>query len=418
MKGEEYLDAHDFELRIVCGGIRLYNLLFVFGVRKWFMSVFRNMKKREQKNSEINDSQFNSMRIYEALTPKDNINNGEEYLAALDWALNQPNIHNIAVSGPYGAGKSSVIKTYLNKHPESDAVYVSLATFDLKEYDDSGIVQPDDSQTRNKKVEEELESAILKQLFYSVNAKKIPRSRYRKIQVGLSKTSILITVALLVTLFALLYFSFPEKTNEFLKMVCGLGIVKGLFVCIILLGASFFLLLFAVDWFRRSGNVKEINILNKATLGSNSSSAESIFNKNLDEIVYFFESTKKKIMIIEDLDRFDNTSIFVALRELNGALNNYENINGSVKFVYAIRDDMFRKTGERTKFFDFIIPIIPFISSTNSGEILRQKLNNEFYEISEKYISMVSPYLSDMRDLLCICNEFNVFKRLFVSLCG
>ena len=33
------------------------------------------------------------------------------------------------------------------------------------------------------------------------------------------------------------------------------------------------------------------------------------------------------------------------------------------------------------------------------------------YDISEKYISLVSPYIRDMRDLTSICNEFNVFKN-------
>ena len=141
---------------------------------------------------------------------------------------------------------------------------------------------------------------------------------------------------------------------------------------------------------------------------------ESIF----DEIVYFFETTKTELVIIEDLDRFENTNIFVALRELNNILNHYEKIEGRVKFVYAIKDDMFEKQGERAKFFDFIIPIVPYISSTNSGEKLREKFlvdsatnKSSIYDISGSFILLISPYISDMRDLMCICNEVNVFKN-------
>ncbi|WP_334291022.1 YobI family P-loop NTPase [Butyrivibrio sp. AD3002] len=72
-------------------------------------------------------------------------------------------------------------------------------------------------------------------------------------------------------------------------------------------------------------------------------------------------------------------------------------MNGSVKFVYAIKDDMFKKPGECTKFFDFIIPIVPYISSVNSGEILREKMKVSSYDISDEYISLVSPYISDAR---------------------
>ena len=54
------------------------------------------------------------------------------------------------------------------------------------------------------------------------------------------------------------------------------------------------------------------------------------------------------------------------LRELNNLLNNDEAINHKpIVFVYAVRDDIFSKE-DRTKFFDFIIPVIPIVNATNS----------------------------------------------------
>ena len=55
---------------------------------------------------------------YKDLTPIDNINNGDEYLNALEWALNNPKVKNIALAGPYGAGKSSIIETYLSREKD------------------------------------------------------------------------------------------------------------------------------------------------------------------------------------------------------------------------------------------------------------------------------------------------------------
>ena len=132
--------------------------------------------KKQNNNSENNNSHFadnDSSRYYEALTPADDIENGQEYMAALDWALNQPAIHNIAISGPYGSGKSSVIESYLKKREGLKALRLSLADFNLQE-------ELCDKTDESK--EKELETGILKQLFYSVDSSRIPQSRYRKPQ--------------------------------------------------------------------------------------------------------------------------------------------------------------------------------------------------------------------------------------------
>lgn len=50
---------------------------------------------------------------YRALLPIDNIENGDEYIAALRWAFENKKIRNIALTGPYGSGKSSIIETFL-----------------------------------------------------------------------------------------------------------------------------------------------------------------------------------------------------------------------------------------------------------------------------------------------------------------
>ena len=56
--------------------------------------------------------------VYRDLAPVNNIAPEEESIQALQWAISNPNIHNVALSGPYGSGKSSVIKSYLAKYDE------------------------------------------------------------------------------------------------------------------------------------------------------------------------------------------------------------------------------------------------------------------------------------------------------------
>src|SRR5690606_9992320 len=102
---------------------------------------------------------------------------------------------------------------------------------------------------------------------------------------------------------------------------------------------------------------------------------KSILNRHIDEILYFFSIRPYNVVIIEDLDRFQETEIFTKLREVNLLLNNSEKTKRKeIVFVYAVRDDMFTDR-ERTKFFDFIIPVIPVINSSNSSEILLKKKN-------------------------------------------
>ena len=143
---------------------------------------------------------------------------------------------------------------------------------------------------------------------------------------------------------------------------------------------------------------------------------ESVFNKNLDELMYFFEETQFLLIFFEDLDRLENRKIFVHLRELNNLLNNDDAIKHKpIVFVYAVRDDIFTRE-DRTKFFDFIIPVIPVVNATNSGEILLEKLDDAkrhgiYQDISQGVELDVAPFISDMRVLQNIYNEFVVYKK-------
>ena len=134
----------------------------------------------------------------------------------------------------------------------------------------------------------------------------------------------------------------------------------------------------------------------------------------MDEIVYFFESTKYDVVVFEDIDRFENREIiFYKLRELNTILNNSNSIKRRINFVYAVLDDMFDST-ERVKFFDYIITVIPVINSLNSYNKLKEYIQPQ--ELLDKLggneLLNLCDYIQDMRLLLNIVNEFNQFVPL------
>lgn len=354
---------------------------------------------------------------YTDLAPIDEITNGEEYLNALNWALKNKRIKNIALAGPYGAGKSSIIETYLKRHKsiKKRSLRVSMATFAENEKDESGNPQ------RILVKQDEIELGILKQLFYKVNYKKIPQSRYRKLhKINWILTWLYLIIFVALIILAIFTFS-PDTFYSTIDKIVVAGqkfrlnttTSKGIFVTLAL-----GILAVIANIYRSilsRFKINEIKLPAETTLTNIEPSTETIFNKNMDEIVYFFEETKYRIVFFEDLDRLDNSSIFIQLRELNTILNNYDLIKKPIIFVYAIKDDIFSDT-DRTKFFDFIIPVIPVINSTNSGEIFLKKLDESkkmgiTHEISQGFILDVAPYVEDMRILQNIYNEFIIYKK-------
>ncbi|HFF4691597.1 TPA: hypothetical protein ACGC4F_003756, partial [Acinetobacter baumannii] len=130
----------------------------------------------------------------------------------------------------------------------------------------------------------------------------------------------------------------------------------------------------------------------------------------------FFEETNFDIIIIEDLDRFNNTEIFIRLRELNTLINTAKQVSRRIVFLYAIKDDMF-KNRDRAKFFDFIIPIIPVINPTNAYDLIKKnyindKINKELNnQIDEIFLHQISLYFDDLRLVINIFNEFELYVK-------
>lgn len=367
-----------------------------------------NSKKIKQEINKNCNLQFYN------LTPND-IDQNSVYLEALDYAVKNKDVLNIAVTGTYGAGKTSTIQTYEKKHPEFKYLNISLASF------------KNNGQDNNTSIER----SILQQFFYTVASSKIPNSRFKRIKNINNKDlmkNILKILGILIFLFISIYLlKNPQFINlEVLKgnigQLCNKyfsNFWKGLTTIILTSFSSVGIFYIIYRILKRIleiielVNIKvkkeniEIEIKNQGT------NEDSIFNKYLDEIIYFFEMTQYDVVVIEDLDRFKNSNeVFIKLRELNKIINNCETINKKIKFIYAIKDEIFEEK-ERTKFFDFILPIIPVINSSNSRQKLIDKLTeNEIRTIiSDKYIRSITLYIDDMRILNNIMNEFNIYRK-------
>ena len=373
---------------------------------------------------------------------------------ALDDALTKDRIRNIGITGNYGSGKSSFIDTYIKgKSKELNFLRISLASFsnDSKinqenreinkenanevnntiEQNDSGnksqaeenedIVETIDegNEQQIKKLNENelknIEISILQQMLYKKNADILPNSRFSRIRKTDKNKVIKYVEQISLFVLILFLFLFPNYLLD------EITLIKFNFSKPIVLLIRILLLIplchignpFLVSIISKINNIslKSISIKD-AEFEIENNTSDSILNKRLDEILYFFEMTDYDVVVFEDLDRFNSNEIFVHLREINSIINDYENIHRRIRFIYAVKDQMFL-TEERVKFFDFIIPIIPILNSSNAASELiknQREKNKEYFEgISDSYFTEVGTYINDMRLLKNVVNEYLLY---------
>ncbi|GMB02055.1 hypothetical protein [Pelosinus sp. IPA-1] len=338
---------------------------------------------------------------YEDLAPDENVDVDGRYGASLDWAIGNEKIKNIALTGTYGSGKSSVLRTYQSRNKRYKFLDISLANFKENVNDENA----------------EIERNILLQMFYQVESKTIPYMRLNRItNLNVKKVLLkfLFSVSLLIV--GLVIFN-PQKiidikSNMLILENLNIGSNTVFIICVIFIVLFYCNLLWVIKFLKENFKINKIKV-DKTEIEINKESDSSIFNKHIDEIMYFFEVTKYDVVVFEDLDRFENINtihLFTKLREINTLLNNSEQINRKIVFIYALKDDMFSDNAKRTKFFDFIIPVIPVINSSNSCEILHDMFERHKFNISKKFISDITVYINDMRTLKNIYNEFIIYQ--------
>ena len=345
------------------------------------------------------------------LSPIDDFKRHKEYIIRLKNAIDQPNVFNIALTGSYGAGKSSILKTFKAYYPEYHYVNVSLASF-------VEVNMPKSDSTpkgKDDSFEEQLEYSILQQLFYHVKATNIPESRFGRIERTSSRKRILMAVSILVFVVANLFLFCQVQVNKYFLIpveVLKSSSLFGISISVFVIGIC--VILFKLILFIKKISIKNLT-LDKATLEFEEKKNVSIMNRYLDEILYLFQEKKYNVVIFEDIDRFENTHIFTKLRELNLILNQSEEIGRRIVFLYALKDDIFANAEERTKFFDYIVPVIPFVNVSNSGDLFRRKIANLHIpeaEVRSSFITDISAFVNDMRVLTNVVNEFDLYRNL------
>ncbi|WP_166849100.1 hypothetical protein [Isoptericola sp. BMS4] len=359
------------------------------------------------------------------------------YVRHLEEAVQEKRNRNIALTGRYGVGKSSVLDQFEENH-KSKTVRISIST----------LGPDDDDEDLTNRIQKEL----VKQLVYRLKpgrlrgsrvARRNPLTKWRALWQALGVSS-----ATLVLLWLLGVQPPADWPGAQASVPTQVGLILVFFV--LMVGV-----VWSLRWLVGDRIVSEV-----ATAGTKIALDESpstYFDSFLDEIVAFFDKANPEFVIFEDLDRFDDPQIFDSLRELNTLVNasaQWANKDRPLRFIYAIKDSLFEQlgakeapkvdgtpTGEaddekradataraveskpdlaaeavrranRTKFFELVIPIVPFLSHRNARDHLAEALKELGFPddfVSRPLVDLVAKHTTDMRLMINICNEFAVF---------
>ncbi len=352
------------------------------------------------------------------------------YVAALEAALAKDQIRNIALSGNYGVGKSSIMREVARRQ-DNRIVELSLSTLapiEASQLDNSVPIQ---ATTPTNRIQQE----IVKQLLYREYPSRTPGSRFRRIErfrwwraIG---TSVLLGfVAAVIFLLT----GWTEKIASVFTPHVDIGVWAH---SVIWSTAALISLL--VSWlFYGKLHIQQFSA-GSATVTLNESSV-SYFDQYLDEIVYFFEVSGRDVVLFEDIDRFNDSHIFETLRALNTLLNASPQIKKPIRFIYAIKDSIFDRIGleiegrrhntevlttddpaqaeairaNRTKFFDLVIPVVPFITHRSARNLALKLIGQVEHQVAPELLDLATQYVPDMRLLKNVRNEFIVFRdRIF-----
>lgn len=364
----------------------------------------------------------------------------EELNKVITLAMKEKRVRNIALTGPYGSGKSSILQTFIRDYKKEKKesfwgriigkkkykiLNISLATLQSEDSNQHNLLSQNkiDNTTEYENIKDEfskrIEYSILQQIIYKEKKQKIPNSRLSKIIYTPAYKLYLKSFALILLIIAVIIAFKPQFLKiESIYNALNLGkwnlLADGISISYIFV----FLLFYLKKIISSCINLRP----NKLNINGNSielTPKTSIFNKHFDEILYFFQACPYNIVIIEDLDRFKNPDLFLKLREVNFLLNESNAIKQHIVFVYAVKDDVFINE-DRTKFFDYIITVIPVVNPYNSKVLLKKALEERGYncddeKINDNDLSEIAFFIQDMRILNNIANEYKQYRENLCS---
>ena len=376
----------------------------------YLMKFFDNFSKKHPKNKSV----------FLSFSPQNKSDDNQYIVKQLKnvTKLKNKNDNNIALDGNYGTGKSSILNCLRDDiiwdffHRSKTVSFLSFQTFNKG-------TQNDEEISKN------LQSEIVRQLYYGEKPNKLKGSGYIRIGKTYFVGAILLSIILSLSLYIFIYrINIPELFQEMTHLIVKndysfrLDISTIIWLAITLSFTTIFNLFFQ---FISNGNIKSVSAKD---LSIDLTDKEPDFTQLIDLLIFYFKKTKRRVIFFEDLDRANNPRIFEELRQLNFTINNSRRreIFGTVKFIYAIKSDIFcifkdQSVGVEkinSKIFDLVIPVIPFLTSMNFSYIF--KLECQKAELGEKFSgieNILSRRSADMRVIKFLLNNILAYQNTF-----
>lgn len=287
---------------------------------------------------------------FEKLTPQKDADLNV-YDEAINFVFKNKDITNVAISGSYGAGKSSIIESYEETNKDKNFLHISLAKFQNE--------INDEEDNENKNDNSVLEWKIINQLLHQIDAEKIPQINFR-IKKNISNENIVkSSIRIVILVLCLFYIKFYSEWSKLVKSLIDLDIkIKNINILgflslttnsmslliggIIVITIIYYYLFKVIKIQCRKGLLKKFKFQNNE-IEFLELENESYFDKYLNEVLYIFEYSDVDVIVFEDIDRYNTNIIFQRLREINKLVNLKLEKEGKqpLRFFYLLRDDIF-----------------------------------------------------------------------------